>query len=255
MDLLHLLTWGPEGWGDEIAAGTWLTIRLALATLPFGLVLGFLIALARNTTARTAPLIALRALGDSYTTLFRGLPELLTIFIIYYGGQVLLQKLVSLFILLLNWSFGLHIETFYVEVNGFVAGMIALGLVFSAFASEVFLAALRAISHGQIEAAYALGLNRFQALRLVVVPQLWRYALPGISNLWLVLLKDTSLVSVIALSDLLRQTNVAVGNTKEPFFFYLLACLIYLTMSIISSFGLQALETWSYRGERKVGAR
>lgn len=255
MDLLDHLAWGPQGWGDEIAAGTWLTIRLALATLPFGLVLGFLIALARNTSARTPAYIALRAFANAYTTVFRGLPELLTLFIIYYGGQVLLQNLANLSVLLLNWLSGLHIEVLYVELNGFVAGMIALGLVFSAFASEVFLAALRAVSHGQVEAAYALGLNRLQTLHLVIVPQLWRYALPGISNLWLVLLKDTSLVSVIALSDLLRQTNVAVGNTKEPFFFYLLACLIYLTMSIISSFGLQAIETWSYRGERKAGAR
>jgi polar amino acid transport system permease protein len=132
--------------------------------------------------------------------------------------------------------------------------MVALGLVFSAFASEVFLGALRAISRGQIEAAQALGLNRWLTLRFVIVPQLWRYALPGLGNLWMVLLKDTSLVSVIALSDLLRQTNVAVGVSKEPFFFYLLACLVYLVMSILSGLVLQALEAWTYRSERRAGA-
>jgi polar amino acid transport system permease protein len=184
----------------------------------------------------------LRVVAEGFTTVFRGLPELLTIFIVYYGGQILLQKLVGLF------------SDTYVEVNGFVAGMIALGLVFAAFSSEVFLASLRAISRGQMEGAFALGLNRFQTLRLVILPQLWRYALPGISNLWLVLLKDTSLVSVIALSDLLRQTNVIVGNTKEPFFFYFLACMVYLALSIVSSIGLGAIESWSYRGERRVGA-
>ncbi|WP_436637379.1 ABC transporter permease [Microbaculum sp. FT89] len=234
-DLFQLLQPGPEGWGDEIMAGAWLTIRLAVATLPFGLVIGFLVALARNSDSRV-----LQALGGTFTTVFRGLPELLTLFIIYYGGQILLQKVIGLF------------TDAYVEVNGFVAGMVALGVVFAAFSSEVFLAALRAISKGQIEGAHALGLNRFQTLRLVIFPQLWRYALPGIANLWLVLLKDTSLVSVIALNDLLRMTNVVVGATKEPFFFYAVACSIYLLFSIVSSFGIIWIERRAARGETRA---
>lgn len=231
-DLFQLLELGPNGWGDEILAGAWLTIRLALATLPFGLVLGFLVALGRNSRSRV-----LQALGGVFTTIFRGLPELLTLFIVYYGGQILLQKLVGLF------------TDTYVEVNGFVAGMVALGVVFAAFSSEVFLAALRAIPAGQVEGSFALGLTRFQTLRLIIFPQLWRYALPGIANLWLVLLKDTSLVSIIALNDLLRMTNVVVGATKEPFFFYAVACAIYLFFSIISSFGITWIERRSARGE------
>jgi len=234
-ELFTLLQTGPDGWGDEILAGAWLTIRLAVATLPFGLVLGFLIALARNSESRV-----LKALGGAFTTVFRGLPELLTLFIIYYGGQILLQKFIGLF------------TDTYVEVNGFVAGMVALGVVFAAFASEVFLAALRAISAGQIEGGYALGLSKFQTLRLIIFPQLWRYALPGIANLWLVLLKDTSLVSVIALNDLLRMTNVVVGATKEPFFFYAVACGIYLIFSIISSFGITWIERRAARGETRT---
>ena len=234
-DLFQLLQFGPDGWGDEILAGAWLTIRLALATLPFGLTIGFLVALARNSDNRY-----LLAFSGAFTTVFRGLPELLTLFIIYYGGQILLQKLVGLF------------SDTYVEVNSFVAGMIALGLVFSAYASEVFLSALRAISKGQIEGSYALGLSRFQTLRFIIFPQLWRYALPGIANLWLVLLKDTSLVSVIALNDLLRMTSVVVGATKEPFFFYAVACAIYLVFSIISSFGISWIEAWAARGERRT---
>jgi polar amino acid transport system permease protein len=85
-------------------------------------------------------------------------------------------------------------------------------------------------------------------MRLVIRPPLLRLALPSLANLWLVLLKDTSLVSVIALNDLLRQTSVAVGATKEPFFFYAVACLIYLIMSIVSSIGIFAIERWSERG-------
>jgi polar amino acid transport system permease protein len=126
-----------------------------------------------------------------------------------------------------------------------------LGLVFAAYASEVFLGALRAISRGQYEAGYALGFRPFKVLRLIILPQLIRLALPGLANLWLVLLKDTSLVSVIALNDILRETAVAVRATKEPFFFYLVACLIYLVLSMISSVGIAGIERWSERGMRR----
>jgi polar amino acid transport system permease protein len=229
-----LLGFGPDGWGDEIAAGAWLTIQLALATLPFGLVLGFLVALAKDSRTRwlTAP-------GNVFTTVFRGLPELLTLFIVYYGGQTLLQWLASAF------------TDAHVEVSPFLAGLVALGLVFAAYASEIFLGALRAIDKGQYEGAYALGLRWPATMRLVILPQLVRLALPGLANLWLVLLKETSLVSVIALNDLLRETAVAVGATKEPFLFYLVACLVYLAMSIVSSAGIIGIERWSERGIRR----
>ncbi|MYZ50027.1 ABC transporter permease [Propylenella binzhouense] len=233
-DLIALLAPGPTGWGDEILAGTWLTIRLALATLPFGLAVGLLIALAKRSQVAWQ-----RLLGEAFTTVFRGLPELLTLFIVYYGGQMLLQTVVRLF------------SERYIEVNGFVAGIVALGLVFAAYASEVFASAFKGIPNGQWEGAAALGLHRGQTLRLVILPQLVRLALPGLANLWLILLKDTSLVSVIALNDLLRMTSVAVGNTKEPFFFYFVACMIYLIMSIVSSFGITAIERWAERGEQR----
>jgi polar amino acid transport system permease protein len=231
----ELLSFGPDGWGDELASGVWLTIRLALATLPFGLVLGFLVALARNSENRwlTVP-------GTVFTTLFRGLPELLTLFIVFYGGQILLQKIVGLF------------GDGQIEVSSFFAGLIALGLVFAAFSSEVFLAALRAIGKGQYEAAHALGIRPVATMRLVILPQLVRLALPGLANLWLALLKDTSLVSVIALSDILRQTSIAVGVTKQPFFFYFIACMLYLVLSIVSSVGIAGIERWSERGLRRV---
>lgn len=231
-NFLSLLSFGPDGWGDQLAAGTWMTIRLAVATVPFGLVLGFFIALAKVSERRW-----LRFIGETYTTIFRGLPELLTLFIIYYGGQVLLQRMVSLVA-----------PNAQVEVNSFVAGMFALGMVFAAYASEAFVGAIRAIGKGQFEAGDALGMRRATTWFVVVLPQLIRLALPALGNLWLVLLKDTSLVSVIALNDLLRMTNIAVGATKQPFFFYLVALLIYLALSIISSIGLSKLETRFGRG-------
>lgn len=231
-ELFALLAFGPGGWGDELLAGVWMTLRLALATLPIGLAIGLGVALLKNADSRWK-----RALGDLYTTVFRGLPELLTIFIVYFGGQILINKIANAV------SPG---ATF--QVNGFVAGVAALALVLGAFSSEVFLGAIRGVPHGQSEAAKALGLRPAQAFRLVVLPQLWRLALPGLSNNWLVLLKDTSLVSVIALTDLMRQTNVAVGATKEPFFFYLVACLIYLLLSGVSTLIAQRLEARAERG-------
>ena len=127
-------------------------------------------------------------------------------------------------------------------MNRFVSGMAALGVVFSPYASEVFLSAFRAIPQGQYEGGYAIGLSGGQTMRLVVLPQLVRIALPGLANLWLILLKDTALVSAIGLSDILRQTNIASRVSKEAFLFYGLACLIYLILAIVSSVGINAIE-------------
>lgn len=227
-----LLAYGPTGWGDEILSGAWLTIRLALATLPVGLTIGFLVALAKRSNSRV-----LYGFAETFSTVFRGLPELLTIFIVYYGGQMLMQLVVRQF------------SDVSVEANGFVAGILALGVVFAAYSSEVFAAAFNGIPKGQWEGAEAIGLHRWQTMRLVIMPQLLRLALPGLANLWLGLLKTTSLVSVIAMNDLIRMTSVAVGTTKEPFFFYLVACFLYLVISILSSFAIDALERWTNRGE------
>jgi polar amino acid transport system permease protein len=112
----------------------------------------------------------------------------------------------------------------------------------------VFLSAFRAIPVGQYEAAAALGLHRSRAIRLVIFPQLIRLALPALSNLWLNVMKDTALVSVITLNDLLRETAVAVGTTKQPFFFYTVACFIYLAFSMVASAGLWRIDVWASRG-------
>ncbi|MBM7045668.1 ABC transporter permease subunit [Rhizobium lusitanum] len=232
MDLLRLLSFGPDGWGQQLVDGLWLTIRLALATLPFGLLLGLGLALLINGNRKW-----LAGAATVFATTFRALPELLTLFIIYYGGGALLQT-VSQF--LFGTPFG--------EFSGFLAGMIALGIVFASFASETFVAAMRAIPKGQHEAAAALGLSRWRTFSSVIGPQLFRLALPGLGNLWFVLLKDTSLVSIISLTDLMRQTNLAVANTKEPLFFYAVACLIYLVVSMVSSGVVGVLESRSNRG-------
>jgi polar amino acid transport system permease protein len=226
MDVWTLISFGPEGWGDDIAYGVLVTVSLALATLPLGLFIGFMVALAKKSDDRT-----LRLAGDIYTTIFRGLPELLTLFLVFYGAQIGIQQAVRLFD-----------PNASIEVNSFVAGMVALGTVFSSYASEVFLSAFRAIPKGQYEGGYSIGLSKSQTMRLVVLPQLVKIALPGLANLWLILLKDTALVSVIGLADILRQSSIAARVTKDAFLFFGVACLIYLVLAIISSVGIGAIE-------------
>lgn len=225
----QLLSFGPEGWSRSIAWGLLVTISLALATLPIGLVLGFLVSLGKQSSEPS-----MRLASNIYTTIFRGLPELLTLFLVYFGASLGLQRILDLFDIKAN-----------IEINAFAAGMVALGFVFSSYSSEVFLSAFRAIPRGQYESGYAIGLSNWLTMRKVIFPQLIRIALPGLANLWLVLLKDTSLVSVITLSDILRQTSIAARVTKEPFLFYGVACLLYLGLAIISSYFINRIGDWA----------
>lgn len=228
-----LLACGAEGWGDEIAFGLQVTVSLALATLPIGLFLGFVVALGSQSEERSVRLSA-----GIYTTIFRGLPELLTLFIIYYGVQIAVQSGLAA----LGFAQGF-------EINAFIAGMIALSVVFSSYCSEVLQSAFKAIPKGQYEAGHALGLSPWRTMRLVVLPQLLRIALPGLVNLWMNLLKDTALVSVIGLSDILRQTGIAVRVTKEAFFFYFVACALFLALALIASVAIGYIDRWARRSE------
>lgn len=230
-DKFALLGFGPGGWGLALLQGAATTISVALATLPFGLALGLVVALWKRSDK-----VALRALATVYTTVFRGVPELLTLYIIYFGIQVLLQKLWSGF-----------------SIPPFGAGMVALGLVLAAFSSEVWVGALNSIQKGQREAAAALGLSKGQAFRLVVFPQLIRVALPGLGNNWMVLLKETSLVSVITLQDIMFITTRANVVTKEPFLFFGTAILLYFIFSLISAWGIGKLEQRTNRGYAVFG--
>jgi polar amino acid transport system permease protein len=228
-----LLACGAAGWGDEIAFGVLVTASLAIATLPVGLLLGFFIALAKQSDEP-----ALRRSANIYTTIFRGLPEFLTLTIVYYGLQILVQNFMA--------ALGFDGQ---IEISAFFAGMVALGAVFSAYCSEVLQSAFKAIPRGQYEAGYALGLHHGRTMQLIVLPQLIRVALPGLGNLWMALLKDTALVSVIGLPDILRQTGVAARVTKEAFAFYGLACLLFLVLAFISSIVFSNIEKWAKRSE------
>ena len=232
----ELLSFGDKGWGDDLALGAMLTLQLAFASLALGLVFGLATAGMKLSGSRV-----LVGLANGFTTAIRGIPDLLTLFLIYFGSQFAIQTLLSLV--------GYEGQ---VEVNGFWAGVLALSLVFGGYSSEVFRGAFLAIPKGQVEAAKAVGMPPGLIFRRVLLPQVWRFALPGLGNLWLSLIKDTSLISVIALDELLRKTFVAVGITKEPFLFYGVACLIYLAITTVSTGVIMRLEAWSERGVRRA---
>ena len=231
LDRFALLGFGPSGWGPALLQGAATTLLVALATLPFGLGLGLVIALLKRSDN-----LLLRAFATIYTTVFRGVPELLTLYIIYFGIQILVQRIWSEF-----------------SIPPFVAGMVALGMVLAAFSSEVWVGALNSIQKGQREAAAALGLSKAQAFRLVVFPQLIRVALPGLGNNWMVLLKETSLISVITLQDIMFIATRANVVTKEPFLFFGTAMLLYFFFSLISAWGIDQLEQRTNRGQAAFG--
>ena len=235
MDWLTYLSFSDVGWGDELLSGLGVTLSLAAATLPVGLLLGLLVA-AVTIFGRPIP----RAMAVTFTTTIRGLPELLTLFIIYHGVGLGINSL-------LKWY---NPQSSYFELSPFLAGVLALGMVFGGYASEVLRGAWQALDHGQLEAAQALGVRRFTIFRLIELPQMFRLALPGLGNLWINLLKDTALVSVIALNDLMRMANVAVGTTKKPFVFFLTVCLIYWAICILFECCLARMEKRANRGLR-----
>ena len=217
--------------------GLQVTLSVGLATIPVALLLGLLGAwgkLSRNPVARLV--------AGTYTTVVRGIPELVLILLVYFGLTLALQDLAS-------WIEG---GASTVDIPPFPAGVITLGLIYGAFATEVFRGAFLAVDRGQIEAAQAFGMRRSLALRRIVLPQMWRFALPGLGNLWLVLIKATSLMSIIQLPELMRMADVAARAVRLPFTFYFGASLIYLTITIISIVVLQRAERWANRGIRRA---
>lgn len=224
-----------HGYEDQLWAGLKLTIGVAALSVVVGLVLGMI-----GATAKLSSNVIARGLGNAYTTIVRGIPELILLLILYYGGTILFQKIVK----------GLGSDE-YVEIDAFSAGVLTLGFVFGAYASEVFRGAILSIHKGQIEAAQAIGMNRWQVFYRIMLPQVWRFALPGVGNLWLVLLKDTALISVIGLDELMRKTYVAAGSTQDPFTFFAFAAVVYLCLTAISQVVLQNAEKRLNRGMRR----
>ncbi len=230
-EMLSLLGFGSGGWADELAFGLILTLEICLVALPSGLLLGLLFGFAQRSD-----FAILREGSSLLTSLLRGVPELLTLLLVYYGGQAALNVLAAL----VGWS--------SVPVNGFVAGAVTLTLLFSAYSSEVFAGVLRTISRSSIDAAKSLGLGWWPTLLFITLPELFRLSLPGLSNLWLSMVKQTALVSVIGYTELLRASYIAASSTRRPILFYVIACLCYLFITLVSEFLFARLARQLNRG-------
>lgn len=226
-----------HGFGPQLLLGTWMTLKLAFASLILGLSLGLVGAILKSS--RQKPLFWL---GDIYSTIFRGVPELVVVLLIYFGSTSVLTTISG-------WFGG-----GFVELDPFAAGTLALGICFGAYATEVFRGALLTIPRGQYEAGLTLGLSRSHIFRRLILPQLWRIALPGLGNLFMVMMKDTALVSIVGLEEVMRKASVATSVTKQPFTFYLAAACIYLTITIVAMLVLQFLERRANRGIRRAHA-
>lgn len=202
-----------DGYLIQILAGALVTLKLACSALALGIPLGLLGALGESI-----PFAPLRYFIKTLFFIIRGLPELLVLFFIYFGVAAILNELFHR----------------YVDINSFVAGAVALSLIFGAYAAQVFRGAFSAIEVGQLDAGKALGLNAWQLFISIQLPQAWRHALPGLGNLWLILLKDTAIVSLIGLADMMSRAKIAAITTHQPFTFYLIAAFIYLFITTCS---------------------
>ncbi len=225
-----------KGYGWMLWDGVQITLAVAACAMALALALGLLGAWGKLSPSKTA-----RKAAGTYTTVIRGVPELILILIVYYGTPTLIQDTAE--------RFGYDI---IIDINPFLAGFITIGVIYGAFATEVFRGAYLAVPRGQIEAAYAIGMSRTLMARRVLLPQMWRFALPGLGNVWMVLIKATSLISVIQLPELLRNADIAARAVRLPFTFYFAASLIYLAITIVSMFAQQRAEAWAGRGVRKA---
>ncbi|UWQ86086.1 ABC transporter permease [Leisingera caerulea] len=216
----------------QLIAGTTLTIQLALVSLAIALVFGLLGAWAKLSASGLA-----QRLAGSYTTIVRGLPDLVLILLVFFGGQVTINWI--------GYATGLWN---YVEISKFIAGSATIGVIFGAYFTETFRGAIMAIPSGQIEAGISCGMPRQLIFRHIIWPQMVRYALPGFTNNWLVQLKTTALVSVIGLQDLVYNAFTAGRSTGQLFTFMAAAFVIYLVLTAISDLGLRALDRRYSRG-------
>ncbi|AIS16857.1 amino acid ABC transporter permease [Pseudomonas rhizosphaerae] len=232
---LGLSAFSLKGFGPLLLEGTWMTIKLSLLSLLVSVMLGLI-----GASAKLSGSAALRVPAQLYTTLIRGVPDLVLMLLIFYSLQTWLTGLTEA----LEWD--------YIEIDPFAAGVITLGFIYGAYFTETFRGAMLAVPRGQLEAATAYGLKRSQRFRYVVFPQMMRYALPGIGNNWMVMLKATALVSIIGLADLVKAAQDAGKSTYQLFYFLVLAALIYLLITSASNIALRWLERRYSAGTREA---
>ena len=224
-----------HGYLPAILEGLGLTLRVSALSLAIACVFGLLGATAKLSASRAA-----RWTAEVYTTLIRGMPELVLMLLIFYGGQIGINALAES----QGWD--------YIDVPPFLAGVLTIGFIFGAYLTETFRGAILAVPKGQAEAAVAYAIPRAVLLRRIVFPQMVRHAIPGFANNWLVMLKASALVSIIGLDDMVHRAGLAAASTRSPFTFYVTVALIYLCLTSVSIFLLSRLEVRYSLGVKKV---
>tara|TARA_B100000927_G_scaffold241345_1_gene202803 strand:+ start:101 stop:793 length:693 start_codon:yes stop_codon:yes gene_type:complete len=229
---MELLYFGDSGWGDELAIATLMTIAVSISAM----VIGFVFA-AIFTPLKLSKRKYLNLISNSYTTVIRGVPELLVIYLFFFGGSGAIMYVASIF--------GYND---YIEINAFITGSFSIGIISGAYSTEVFRGAIQSIDKGQFEAAKVLGVSKYTQFYKIILPQMLRLAIPNLSNVWQITLKDTSLISVTGLVEIMRQSYVAAGSTRDPLFFYSCAAVLYLMLTYLSMKFINKLELKYSRG-------
>ncbi|WP_045222585.1 amino acid ABC transporter permease [Desulfonatronum thioautotrophicum] len=207
--------------------GIMVTFQVTILSILLALVLGLFTGLGRISKNRAINLIA-----STYVEVVRGIPLLVQLFYIYFAlGQVFanLPDSNALFIFLKN-------------MPPLVAAVIAMGICYGAYMGEVFRAGIESIDHGQTEAARSLGFSRTQTMFYVILPQAWRTILPPVGNEFIALLKDSSLVSILAVSDILRRGREFASVTFNYFETYTMVALVYLVITLLLSKIVSTME-------------
>lgn len=235
-DFFSVMGFGPEGWGGLMLRAAMMSVAVAASGFFIGMAFGSLVCWARLSRSATA-----RFLADAYATVLRGVPDLLVIYLLYFGGSTLLSRVAAMF-----GSSG------FVSAPTFATGALAIGCVSGAYQSEVLRGAFLSIQTGQLEAGRAYGMNTALLLRRIIVPQLVRFALPGMENVWQLVLKESALISVIGLVELMRQSAIGSGSTQQPFYFYATATLLFLAISSLTAWGFRRVEVRAFRGVRRA---
>ena len=223
---MELLAFGKTGWGDELFIATLMTLAVSITAI----LIGFLFALI-FTPLKLSKNKFLNLIANCYTTVIRGVPELLVIYLFFFGGSGAVMYVASIF--------GYND---YIEINAFITGSFAIGIISGAYSTEVFRGAIQSIDKGQFEASKVLGLKKPIHFFKVIMPQMLRLAIPNLSNVWQITLKDTSLISVTGLVEIMRQSYIAAGSTRDPLFFYSFAAVLYLLLTFLSMKFINRLE-------------
>lgn len=225
----------------SILHGSWLVLQVGLASLGVAMLLGLMGAFGKLSRHKPAVILA-----STYSTLIRGIPDLVLMLLIFYGGQIGLNAVLE--------RLG---EFDYIEIDPFAAGVLTIGFIYGAYMTETFRGAILAIPRGQIEAGRAYGMSAWLVFRRITWPQMVRLALPGLTNNWLVLMKSTALVSLLGLQDmtyLAKQAGAAARGDipNAPLLFLAFAALIYLAFTSLSMLMLRWLERRLNTGHRRA---